>query len=185
MTAASIITLCASRGLRLSPAGDGVRVDGPKEARAELRETIREHKTELVSLLRAQRQAEVSTAYAEAFARLGNMYDGDLVGSLWARIVDQHPTLARAIDVADQAADLAALTYQSGGAADSSAFVACLASWERAWAEAIAAITSRACSDCGRTDATVMVTTDTGRFCRACLHPSPINSANRNGTTHV
>jgi hypothetical protein len=162
-----------------------VRVVGPKDARTELREAIREHKTELVSLLRAQRQGEVSAAFAQAFARLGNLYDGDLVGSLWARIVDQHPPLASDINTTEQAADSAALAYQQGTVADSSQFLAALAAWEGRWAEAIAAVTSRACSDCGRTDATVMVTTDSGRFCRACLHPSPINSANRKGAPHA
>jgi hypothetical protein len=179
------MALCVSRGLRLSPVGDGVRVDGPKDARAELREAIREHKTELVSLLRAQRQAEVSGAYSEAFTRLGALYDGDLVGSLWERITTEHPALASAINTAEAASDAAAVAYQSGTAADSGPFLAALATWERAWAEAIAAVTSRACSDCGRTDATIMVTTDTGRFCRACLHPSPINSANRRGAPHA
>jgi hypothetical protein len=185
VTAASVLTLCVSRGLRLSPAGDGVRVNGPKAVRDELRESIREHKTELVSLLRAGRVAEVRAFYSQAFGRLGALYPDSLIGNLWPAIVDQHPALARGIDVAEQAADLAALAFQQGTAPDSSQFLACLQSWEQAWAEAIAAITSRGCSDCGRTDATVMVTTDTGRFCRACLHPSPINSANRKGAPHA
>jgi hypothetical protein len=170
------MALCAARGLRLSPAGDGVRVVGPKDARTELREAISQHKVELVSLLRGRRQGEVSAAYSAAFSRLGALYDGDLVGTLWARIVDQHPALARAVDVAEQAADLAAVAYQSGTAADSSQFLTTLAEWEARWREAIAAVTSHACSDCGRTDATVMVTTDTGRFCRACLRPAPIGT---------
>ena len=185
MTASALLTLCASRGLRLAPAGDGVRVVGPKDTRTDLREAIREHKTELVSLLRAQRQGEVSAAFAQAFARLGNLYDGDLVGSLWERITTECPTLARSIDTAEAAADGAAAAYQQGTVADSSQFLTALAEWEGRWAEALAAVTSRACSDCGRTDATVMVTTDTGRFCRACLHPSPVNSANRKGAPHA
>jgi hypothetical protein len=156
-----------------------VRVVGPKDARTELREAIREHKTELVSLLRSQRQAEVSAAFADVFARLGNLYAGDLVGTLWACIVGEHPALARSIDSAEAASDAAAVAYQSGTVADSSQFLTCLSTWETAWAEAIAAITSRACSDCGRTDATIMVTTDTGRFCRRCLQPEPLHPKGR------
>ena len=179
MTAASIITLCASRGLRLSPAGDGVRINGPEDARAEFREVIRQHKAEVLAASRAQRQTEVSTLFSFAFSRLSNLYHGDLVGSLWTRITTEHPTLARAIDTTEIAADGAALAYQQGGAVDSSAFLACLATWERAWADAIGASTSRACSDCGRTDATIMVTTDTGRYCRRCLRPAPLNPNGR------
>ena len=184
MNAAALLTLCASRGLRLSPAGDGVRVVGPKDARAELREPIRQHKQELVTLLRGQRQAEVSAAFAESFARLGNLYDGDLVGSLWARIVAQHPALAHVVDVAEQAADTAALAYQSGTAVDSSAFLACLSTWESAWGEAIAAITGDTCSDCGKRSV-VLVTTDYGpKYCRACLRPEPIGTPAK-GRTHA
>ncbi|MGB8294733.1 MAG: hypothetical protein WCG85_04835 [Polyangia bacterium] len=177
MTGAGIMALCVSRGLRLSPAGDGLLVAGPKDARAELRETIREHKQELVSLLRSQRQTEVSTAFAEAFARLGNLYDGDLVGSLWARIVDQHPPLASDINTAETAADGAAVAYQQGTVADSSQFLAALAMWERTWAEAIAAVTGDVCSDC-HTHSTVLIGVDYDpslRYCRRCLRPTPLN----------
>jgi len=173
------MALCAARGLRLSPAGDGVRINGPEDARAEFREVIRQHKAEVLAALRAQRQTEVSTLFSFAFSRLSNLYHGDLVGSLWTRITTEHPTLARAIDTTEIAADGAALAYQQGGAVDSSAFLACLATWERAWADAIGASTSRACSDCGRTDATIMVTTDTGRYCRRCLRPAPLNPNGR------
>jgi len=129
VTAEALLTLCASRGLRLSPAGDGVRVVGPKDARTELREAIREHKTELVSLLHSRRQGEVSGAYSAAFSRLSNLYDGDLVGSLWTRIVQEHPALARSIDLAEAASDAAALSYQGGEAPDSGPFLACLSTW--------------------------------------------------------
>jgi hypothetical protein len=176
LTAASIIALCASRGLRLSPAGDGVRLVGPKDARAELREAIREHKAELVSLLRSQRQAEVSAAFAHSFARLGALYPDSMIGDLWPSITRECPALARAVDVAEQAADLAAVAYQSGDAPDAGQFLACLSSWERAWAEAIAAVTGDTCSDCGRR-AVVLVSTDYGpKYCRACLRPAPLAS---------
>jgi hypothetical protein len=154
-----------------------VRVDGPKDARAELRETIRELKQELVSLLRSQRQTEVSAAFAQAFARLGNLYDGDLVGSLWERITTECPTLARSIDAAEAAADGAALAYQQGEAPDSSRFMATLAEWESRWREAIEAITGDTCSDCG-VRAVVLVGVDysAAKFCRACLRPEPLNT---------
>jgi len=180
MTALGVLSLCAARGVKLVlEGGDRITLEGPQAARDEVRETIRAVKPEVVTLLRSQRQNEVATTFAEAFSRLGNLYDGDLVGSLWTRITTEHPTLARAIDTTEIAADGAALAYQQGGAVDSSAFLACLATWERAWADAIGASTSRACSDCGRTDATIMVTTDTGRYCRRCLRPAPLNPNGR------
>jgi hypothetical protein len=177
VTAASIIALCASRGLRLAPAGDGVRVDGPAAVRAELREMIRQHKAEVLALLHSQRQVEVSTAYSQAFGRLAALYPDSLIGNLWPAIVAQHPDLARGIDVAEQAADAAALAYQQGTAADSSQFLPCLQEWKSRWAEAIETVTSGtgACSDCGRPDATVMVEADSGRYCRRCLRPAPLN----------
>lgn len=180
MTALGVLSLCAARGVKLVlENGDRITLEGPQIARDEVRETIRAVKPEVLALLRAQRQAEVSAAFAEAFARLGNLYDGDLVGSLWERITTERPTLARSIDSAEAASDAAAVAYQSGTVADSSQFLTCLSTWETAWTEAIAAVTSRACSDCGRTDATIMVTTDTGRFCRRCLQPEPLNSKGR------
>jgi plasmid stabilization system protein ParE len=176
MTALGVLSLCAARGVKLVlEGGDHITLEGPQAARDEVREVVRAIKPEVVTLLRDGRRAEVSTGFAQAFARLGNLYDGDLVGSLWARITTEHPALGHAIDTAEQAADVAAVAYQSGDAPDAGPFLACLASWERAWAEAIAAVTPHACSDCGRTDATVMVTTDTGRFCRRCLRPVPLN----------
>ena len=182
MTALGVLSLCASRGVKLILEGeDRITLEGPQAARDEVRETIRAVKPEVVTLLRSQRQAEVSAAFAQAFARLGNLYDGDLVGSLCARIVGERPTLARAINTAEAAADAAALAYQQGTAPDSTQFLAALAIWEGAWREAIAAVTGDACSDCGRTDTTILVTTNTGRFCRACLRPGPLN---RKGAPH-
>jgi hypothetical protein len=52
MTAASVLALCAARGVRLEPAGDGFRVHGPKSARAELKPLVLEHKAELLDLLK-------------------------------------------------------------------------------------------------------------------------------------
>jgi hypothetical protein len=186
MTALGVLSLCAARGVKLVLEGDDrITLEGPQAARDEVRETIRAVKPEVVTLLRGQRQAEVSTAYAEAFSRLSNMYSANLMGTLWKRVTTEHPALARAIDTAEAASDVAAVAYQQGDAPDAGPFLACLKTWETAWREAVEAVTSHACSDCGRTDATVMVTTDTGRFCRACLHPSPINSAHRKGAPHA
>ena len=84
--------------------------------------------------------------------------------------------MARAVDVAEQAADSAALAYQSGDAPDAAPFLAALATWEAAWREAIEAVTGDTCSDCGRR-AVVLVSTDYGsKFCRACLRPAPIGT---------
>jgi hypothetical protein len=185
VTAQSILAQAEAAGLTLRPNGDNIGIKPVARLTPELKQAITACKPEVLALLRTRRQAEVSTAFAESFARLGNLYDGDLVGSLWARIVAQHPALAHVVDVAEQAADTAALAYQSGTAAGSSQFLIAMAAWEARWAEAIAAITSRACSDCGRTDATIMVTTDTGRFCRACLRPEPLNAPPKTRGTHA
>jgi hypothetical protein len=160
--------------------GDHITLEGPKAARDEVRETIRAVKPEVVTLLRDGRRAEVSTGFAEAFARLGNLYDGDLVGSLWARIVAEHPALASAINTAEAASDAAALSYQSGAAPDAGPFLAALATWEAAWREAIAVVTASTdrCSDCGAR-ALVLVGVDYDpalRYCPRCLRPAPIGT---------
>jgi hypothetical protein len=121
----------------------------------------------------------VRAFYSQAFGRLSALYPDSLIGDLWPSIVAQHPSLARAIDVAEQAADLAALGYQSGTAVDSSAFLACLKTWESAWREAIGAITASTdrCTDCGAR-AVVLVGVDYDpslRYCRRCLRPTPLN----------
>jgi hypothetical protein len=185
MTALGVLSLCAARGVKLVlEGGDRITLEGPQTARDEVRETIRAVKPEVVTLLRLQRQAEVSAAYSEAFGRISTLYPDAMAGALWTCIVAEQPALARSIDMAEMTADGAAVAYQQGGALDSSAFLSCLAEWEARWREGIAAVTASTdtCSDCGRRDATVMVTTDTGRFCRRCLRPGPLN---RKGTPHV
>ena len=179
MTATSVLALCVSRGLRLAPLGEGVRINGPKPVRDELRETIREHKTELVSLLRAGRVAEVSAFYSQAFGRLSALYPDDLIGNLWPAIARGHPTLASAINTAEAASDAATLAYQQGTTPDAGPFLAALAEWEGRWRTAIAALTGDTCGDCGAR-AVVLVTTDYGcKFCRACLRPAPLNPKGR------
>lgn len=176
MTALGVLSLCASRGVKLVlEGGDRITLEGPKTARDEVRETIRAVKPEVLALLHSQRQAEVSAAFAEAFGRISALYPDAMAGTLWARITSEHPNLARGIDTAEQAADLAALAYQQGTAPDSSAFLACLQTWERAWAEGIEAITGDTCSDCGKR-AVVLVGLDysTAKYCRDCLRPEPL-----------
>jgi hypothetical protein len=176
MTAAlSVMALACAAGLTLRPDGDRIRFRPVENMTAELQAALVGHKGEILSLLRNTRRGEVASSYAQAFARLGRLYPDAMTGELWAEVTARVPDLARAIDTAEAAADAAGLAYQTGTAADSAPFRACLKTWETAWAEAIGAITSRACSDCGRTDATIMVTTDTGRFCRRCLRPSPLD----------
>jgi ribosomal protein S14 len=179
VTALSILAQATAAGLTLRPAGDKIRFKPVGNMTAELQAALVEHKQEVLELLRGQRQAEVSAFYSQAFTRLSALYDGDLVGTLWSRIVDEHPTLARGIDTAEAACDLAALSYQNGTAPDSAPFLATLAEWEGRWREAIGAVTASTdrCSDCGRR-ATVLVGLDysAAKFCRTCLRPGPIAS---------
>jgi len=181
MTALGVLSLCAARGVKLVlEGGDRITLEGPQAARDEVRETIRAVKPEVVTLLRSQRQNEVATTFAEAFSRLGNLYDGDLVGSLWARITTEHPTVASTINAAEAAADAAALSYQSGDTPDAAPFMAALATWEAAWREAIAVVTASTdrCSDCGAR-AVVLVGVDYDpalRYCPRCLRPAPIGT---------
>jgi len=175
MTALSILAQARAAGLTLRPYGDKIRFKPVENMTAELLAEVREHKAALVDLLRAGRVAEVHALFAQAFTRLSALYPDTLLGNLWPSIVAQHPTLAKGIDMAEQASDLAAVAYQSGSAADSSQFLACLSTWETAWTEAIQAVTGDVCSDCGRR-AVVLVSTGYGsKFCRACLRPEPLN----------
>jgi hypothetical protein len=177
MTALGVLSLCAARGVKLVlEGGDRITLEGPQAARDEVRETIRSVKPEVLTLLRSQRQAEVSAAFAEAFGRISVLYPDLLAGTLWKRVTTEHPALARAIDVAEQAADAAALAYQQGEAPDSSAFLACLVGWEARWREAIDAVTGDACSDCGRRSVVLVgVDYSAAKFCRACLRPEPLD----------
>jgi hypothetical protein len=154
----------------------------------ELLAEVREHKAELVSLLRAGRVAEVRAFYSQAFGRLSALYPDSLIGNLWPSIAREHPALAHAVDVAEAASDAAALEYQTGAVADSSAFLACLQEWESRWAAAIGAIAASAdtCSDCGRRS-TVLVGVDysAAKFCRACLRPAPLNCPPKVKGTHA
>jgi hypothetical protein len=116
-----------------------------------------------------ERLAEVRAAYRGAMARLALRCP---LGLHAARAeIEALPGLASRIDAAEQAADMEALAYQRGIVGASDGFLAALGRWENAWADALAvtAQAQNACDDCGRADATVMVTTATGRYCRRCL----------------
>ena len=176
MTASAIIALCAARGLRLAPAGDGVHVSGPKAIRDELREVVRQHKTELVGLLRAQRQEEVSRVWAAAYGRLECQFGSGL---------DTSDGIAQPVVNAwnDAETDAEHLSAEYvAGKVQRADFEAALSAWEAA---VMRAMECRAtCSDCG-TRAVVLVTTDYGsKFCRACLRPAPLNSP-PNGRAHA
>ena len=167
MTGASIMALCVSRGLRLAPAGDGVRVDGPKDARAELRETIREHKAEILALLRAQRQEELSRAWAAAYGRLECQFSSGLETSDGIA-----QPVVNAWNDAETNAEQVSAEYVAGKVQRAD-FEAALAAWEGAVTKAMRCRAT--CSDCGAR-AVVLVTTDYGsKFCRACLRPEPLN----------
>ena len=118
-----------------------------------------------------ERLAEVRAAYRGTMARLSLLYPAG-VDSAWAEIGNR-PEVARAIDAAEKAADAEALAYQRGSATAPDAFLAALARWEDAWADALADLATvpaaDVCHACGRANATVTVTTDAGRFCRRCL----------------
>lgn len=180
MTAQSVLLQAQAAGLVLRPNGDNIGIKPVARLTPELKAALVEHKTAVLAALRDGRQAEVSTGFAQAFARLGNLYDGDLLGSLWARIVAEHPALGHAIDVAEKAADLAALAYQTGDTPDAGPFLAALATWEARWREAIEAVTASTdrCSDCGAR-ALVLVGVDYDpalRYCPRCLRPAPIGT---------
>jgi len=167
LTGASIMALCVSRGLRLAPAGDGVRVDGPKDARAELRETIREHKAEILALLRAQRQEELSRAWAAAYGRLECQFSSGLETSDGIA-----QPVVNAWNDAETNAEQVSAEYVAGKVQRAD-FEAALAAWEGAVTKAMRCRAT--CSDCGAR-AVVLVTTDYGsKFCRACLRPEPLN----------
>ena len=162
------MALCVSRGLRLAPAGDGVRVDGPKDARAELRETIREHKAEILALLRAQRQEELSRAWAAAYGRLECQFSSGLETSDGIA-----QPVVNAWNDAETNAEQVSAEYVAGKVQRAD-FEAALAAWEGAVTKAMGCRTT--CSDCGAR-AVVLVTTDYGsKFCRRCLRPAPLNS---------
>jgi len=115
------------------------------------------------------RLAEVRAAYHDAMARLSSLYPAGIV-SAWGQIA-AWPEWVRDIEIAEVAADREALAYQRGATSKPFAFLAALGIWEQSWADALTATVCApdACHDCGRTDATVMVTTETGRYCRQCL----------------
>jgi len=118
-----------------------------------------------------ERLAEVRAAYQGAMARLSLLYPAG-VDSAWPEIGNR-PEAAHTIDAAERAADAEALAYQSGAATTPDAFLVALARWEDAWADTLSTLATvpatDVCHSCGRADATVMVTTDAGRFCRRCL----------------
>jgi hypothetical protein len=175
MTAQSVLLQAAAAGLVLRPNGDNIGIKPVARLTPELKAALVANKAEVLAALRSQRQAEVSAAYSDMFSRISALYPDSMIGNLWPAIVDQQPAQAKGIDVAEQASDLAAVAYQSGSAADSSQFLACLSTWETAWTEAIQAVTGDVCSDCGRR-AVVLVSTGYGsKFCRACLRPEPLN----------
>jgi hypothetical protein len=177
MTAAlSILAQARAAGLTLRPAGDKIRFRPVENMTPELLAEVREHRAALLDILRAGRVAEVRAFYSQAFTRVGALYPDSMIGDLWPSITREHPALARAIDIAEQAADAAGLAYQQGDTPDAAPFMAALATWEAAWREAIEAVTGDTCSDCGRR-AVVLVSTDYGsKFCRACLRPAPIGT---------
>ena len=188
MTAASILAQATAAGLTLRPCGDKIRFRPAENMTAELLAEVREHRAALLDILRAGRVAEVRAFYSQAFGRLGALYPDSMIGDLWPSIAREHPALASAINTAEAVSDAAASSYQQGTTADSSAFLTCLSTWERAWAEAIAAVTSSTdrCSDCGRR-AVVLVGVDYDpalRYCRACLRPAPIGTPAK-GRSHA
>lgn len=115
------------------------------------------------------RLAEVRAAFREAMTRLSLLYPAGIV-SAWGQIA-AWPEWVRDIEIAEVAVDREALAYQRGSTTKPFAFLAALGIWEQSWVDALTATVCapNACHDCGRTDATVMVTTETGRYCRQCL----------------
>jgi hypothetical protein len=178
MTAQSVLLQAGAAGLQLRPHGDRICIRPLANLTPELKAAMVEHKQALLDLLRAGRVAETRAFYGQAFSRLGALYPDSMIGDLWPAIVSQHPALARGIDVAEQAADAAALAYQQGTSPDSAPFLAALQEWEARWTTAIGAIAASTdtCSDCGA-HAVALVGVDydpTLRYCARCLRPEPL-----------
>lgn len=53
MTAWSVLDRCSRLGVRLVPNGNGFKVYGPDEARADLKPLVLHHKAEVLAILRA------------------------------------------------------------------------------------------------------------------------------------
>jgi hypothetical protein len=66
VTAAIILTLCASRGVRLVADGARIVLKGPQAARDELRPLIAAHKLELLAVLRSPATATDTTSTTTA-----------------------------------------------------------------------------------------------------------------------
>ena len=115
------------------------------------------------------RLVEVRTAYRAAMDRLSKLCPIG-IGDAWNEI-SARPDWVRDIEIAEAAADREALAYQRGTTSKPILFLAALTAWEVAWADALAATVQApdACADCGRRNASILVTTQTGRFCRKCL----------------
>jgi hypothetical protein len=172
MTALGILSLCAARGVKLVlEGGDRITLEGPQAARDEVRETIREHKAEILALLRAQRQEEVSRAWAAAYGRLECQFSSGLDTS--AGIAQP---VVNAWNDAETDAEHVSAEYVAGKVQRTD-FEAALAAWEGTVTKAMECRAT--CDDCGRRSV-VLVTTDYGsKFCRACLRPAPLNPKGR------
>ena len=111
------------------------------------------------------RRRQLAGAWAEAYARLGSLAYPDCGRDTLGRIA---PVLLRTWDEREAEAEAASLAFVADEMHRSD-FEGSLSRWEAAVNEAISFL-AKGCHDCGRTDATAIVTTDTGRFCRRCLH---------------
>jgi hypothetical protein len=175
MTALGVLSLCAARGVKLIlEGGDRITLEGPKAARDEVRETIRAVKPEVVTLLRSQRQEEVSRAWAAAYGRLECQFSNGLDTS--AGIAQP---LVNAWNGGETNAEHVSAEYVAGNVQRTD-FEAALAAWEGAVTRAMECRAT--CDDCGKR-AVVLVTTDYGaRYCPRCLRPEPLN---RKGARHA
>lgn len=171
-TAVAVLAEARRRGLALTPEPpDRLKVRGPADALAELRERLRAVKPELLALLSSDaRRERARDAWAAAFRRLAPLArdhwptDGMRV-TRWLR-----PGLARDVEAASVATEAAGRAYVEGAAWEG--FSAALGRWEALQGEAVRLL-ARVCHDCGREALVAVVLDDGRRMCRPCLFPSP------------
>ena len=169
MTALGVLSLCAARGVKLVlEGGDRITLEGPQAARDAVREAIRAVKPEVLTLLRGQRQEEVSRAWAAAYGRLECQFSNgpDTSDGITQPVVN-------AWNDAETDAEHVSAEYVAGKVQRAD-FEAALAAWEAA---VMRAMECRAtCSDCGARSVVLIGTSYGPKYCRACLRPAPLNS---------
>ena len=144
---------------------------GPKGAMTEeLRAALWAAKTDLVGHLRAERKADVTPAFAPAYARLGEVYPNADDAGL-REVGRRLPDLFVGVERLEFETGVVAVACLEGRRGRQS-FESALAAWKCGEVDAVAALASvrggKTCSDCGA-EAPVTVVTSLGqRLCSRC-----------------